>query len=100
MFYDEPPLPSFLIVFEDRDAISACFDEESQHMLEASSEPAMSAVFSPNKADEFARAARAIARFVRINQEVCELIEAIQAWEKRDHESGGSDRSDTSIRAA
>lgn len=98
--YDGPPLPSFLIVFEERDAISACFDEESQHMLEGSSEPAMSVVFSPNNADEFARAARAVARFVRINQEVCELIEAIQEWEKRSHESGSSNRRGTSLRAA
>ncbi len=97
---DGPPLPSFLIVFEDRDAISACFDEESQHMLEGTSEPTLCAVFSPNNADEFARASRAVARFVRISQEVCELIEAIQKWEKNSHEGGGSDRRGASLRAA
>jgi hypothetical protein len=98
--YDGPPLPSLLVVFEDRDAISACFDEESQHMLEGSSEPTLCTVFSPNNADEFARAWHAVERFVRINQEACELIEAIQKWEKNSHESGGSDRRGASRRAA
>ena len=35
-YYDGPPLPALLIVFEEHDAVAACFDEESQHMLEGS----------------------------------------------------------------
>ena len=38
-YYDGPPLPSLLVAFKERDAITACFDEEGQHMLEGSSEP-------------------------------------------------------------
>jgi hypothetical protein len=77
--YDGPPLPALLIVFEEHDAIAACFDEESQHMLEGSSEPAFCAVFSPNNPNECSAAMRAVERFVRVNRELCELIEEIQA---------------------
>jgi hypothetical protein len=34
-----PPLPSVLVVFSERDAIEAHFDDESQNMTEASPEP-------------------------------------------------------------
>jgi hypothetical protein len=97
-YYDEGPLPSLLLVFEDRDAISACFDEESQSMLEGSSEPALCAVFSPTDQEEFMKAMRAVERFVRVNLELCELIEEIQR-EKGD-EGRDRDRSDASLRAA
>ena len=97
-YYDEAPLPSLLVVFEDHDAISACFDEESQNMLEGSSEPSLCAVFSPTNQQEFSKAMRAVERFVSVNLELCLLIEEIQG-EKGD-EGRGRDRSDASLRAA
>ena len=81
-YYDGPPLPSLLVVFEEHDAVQACFDEESQHMLEGSSEPAFCAVFTLNEAEHCSAAMRAVARFVLLNRELCELIEEIQASEK------------------
>ena len=98
-YYDEGPLPSLLFVFEDHDAISACFDEESQYMLEGSSEPALCAVFSPTDQEGFSKAMRAVERFVSVNLELCLLIEEIQELEKND-EGRGRDRSDASLRAA
>jgi hypothetical protein len=98
-YYDGTPLPALLIVFEEHDAIAACFDEEGQHMLEGSSEPAFCAVFSPNNPIECLAAMHAVERFVRVNQNLCELIEAIQSWEKG-HEGRGFDRRDASLRAA
>ena len=98
-YYDEAPLPSLLVVFEDHDAISACFDEESQSMLEGSSEPSLCAVFSPTDQEEFSKAMRAVERFVSANLELCLLIEEIQELEKSD-EGRGRDRSDASLRAA
>ena len=97
-YYDEPPLPSLLVVFEDHDAISACFDEESQYMLEGSSEPALCVVFSPTDQEEFLKAIRSVERFVRVNLELCELIELTQR-EKGD-EGRGRDRADAPLRAA
>jgi hypothetical protein len=35
--YIMPPVTSLLVVFNERDAITACFDEERQYMLEGSS---------------------------------------------------------------
>jgi hypothetical protein len=77
-YYDEAPLPSLLVIFEEHDAIAACFDEEAQYMLEGSSEPAVCVVFSPTNQDEVSKAIRAITRFVHVNLEVCELMESIQ----------------------
>jgi len=77
--YDAPPLPALLVVFEEHDAVAACFDEESQHMLEVSSEPSVCALFSPASVNEFSDAVRVVQRFVRFNEELCRLIEEIQS---------------------
>jgi len=41
---------------------------------------------------------RAVEKFVRVNRNVCELIEAIQSWGSGD-EGRGFDRRDASLRA-
>jgi hypothetical protein len=88
-----------LIVFEEHDAIAACFDEESQHMLEGSAEPAFCAVFALDNPEQCSAAMRAVERFVLMNRAVCELIEEIQSWEAG-NEGRGFDRGDASFRAA
>jgi hypothetical protein len=96
---DGPPLPALVLAFRDHDAIVACFDEESQHMLEASSEPTLCVVFAPDNRSEFERACAAVSRFVAFNVELFTLVEEIGAWEAsygREH----SDRGDASLRAA
>ncbi|MDR5728466.1 MAG: hypothetical protein RB191_13645 [Terriglobia bacterium] len=99
-YYDGPPLPALLIVFEEHDAVAACFDEESQHMLEGSAEPAFCAVFTLGDAKQRSAAMRAAERFVGVNRELCHLIEKIHAWEKDENESRDRDRGDASLRAA
>jgi len=99
-YYDGPPLPALLIVFEEHDAVAACFDEESQHMLEGSAEPAFCVVFTLGDAQQRSAAMRAAERFLLVNREVCELIESIQGWEKSSNESRRVDRGDASLRAA
>jgi hypothetical protein len=42
-----PPLPCLLALFADADAISACFDEEAQGMLEVEPEPNIIIPFDP-----------------------------------------------------
>ena len=98
-YYDGPPLPALLIVFEMHDAVAACFDEESQHMLEGSAEPAFRAVFTLDNAEQCSAAMRAAERFVLVNREVCKLIEVIQCWEASD-EGRSFDRGNASLRAA
>lgn len=98
-YYDGPPLPALLIVFEEHDAVAACFDEESQHMLEGSAEPAFCALFTLDDAKQCSAAMHAAERFVLVNRELCELLEEIHALEKSD-EGRDFNRGDASLRAA
>jgi len=96
--YDQPPLPSLLVCFKEHDAIQACFDEESQSMFEATSEPALCAVFSPANPAEVRNAIRVITRFIRINEELFSLVESIHEWEAH-HGNPSLDRAEPSLRA-
>ena len=96
-YYDGPPLPSLLVAFKERDAITACFDEEGQHMLEGSSEPTVCVVFSPKKADEVKHAIRVIERFIAFNTELFELVEELQ---EKEHAGSDNHRGELSLRAA
>ena len=98
--YDGPPLPSLLVAFKERDAITACFDEEGQHMLEGSSEPTVCVVFSPKKAEEVKHAIRVIERFVAFNTELFELVEELQKLWEKENAGSDSDRGEPSLRAA
>ncbi len=97
--YDSPPLPSLLVAFKERDAITACFDEEGQYMLEGTSEPAVGVAFCPQNAEEVHNALRIVERFVLFNHELYEMVEALQEWEKR-HADPNLDRGEPSLRAA
>jgi hypothetical protein len=76
--YDSPPLPSLLIAFKERDAITACFDEEGQYMLEGTSEPAVGVAFHPQNPGEVRQALRIVERFVLFNHELFQLVEDLQ----------------------
>lgn len=97
--YDTIPLPSLVVSFSDHDAIVACFDEESQYMLEGTAEPMLGLVFSPLKIDEVEYAMRAVRRFVALNIELFQMVEELQGWEKR-HAGTHLDRGEPSLRAA
>jgi len=96
-YYDGPPLPSLLVAFKDGDAITACFDEEGQHMLEGSSEPTICVVFSPKNADEVKHAMRVIERFVAFNTKLFALVEELQ---EKEHAGSDSHRGEPSLRVA
>jgi hypothetical protein len=98
-YYDEPPLPSLLVTFKDHDAITACFDEEGQYMMEGTAEPTVCVVFSPRKPDEVRHALRVVERFVALNCELFQLVEEIQEWETN-YAGASVDRGEPSLRAA
>ena len=98
-YYDSTPLPSLLVVFKQHDAIAACFDEESQHMLESSPEPTLSLVFSPHDDAEVQKTKKIIERFILFNCELFQLVENIQNWGSN-HERRDVDRGELSLRAA
>jgi hypothetical protein len=95
--YDSIPLPCLIVAFNDHDAVVACFDEESNYMLEGSSEPTVGVVFSPDKPEEVRNAIRAVERFIEINLELFELVEEVKKWEKR-HAGTDLDRGEPSLR--
>jgi hypothetical protein len=97
--YDTIPLPSLLVAFKEHDAIVACFDEEGQYMLEGSAEPMVGVVFSPKKPEEVRRAVRVIRRFIALNHELFQLVEALAEWEKR-RAGKHLDRGEPSLRVA
>lgn len=76
--YDSIPLPSLVVAFKDHDAIVACFDEESQYMLEGSAEPTLDVIFSPQNPEEVKNAIRTVRRFVALNVALFELVEELQ----------------------
>ncbi len=100
--YDSPPLPSLLVAFKERDAITACFDEEGQYMLEGTSEPAVGVAFHPQNFEEVRQAVRIVERFVMFNHELFQWIEELQEWEKSEdsHADTRLDRGEPSLRAA
>lgn len=95
--YDSIPLPCLIVSFNDHDAIVASFDEESNYMLEGTSEPVVGVVFSPDKPDELRHAIRAVERFIALNLELFELVEEVKQWEKR-HAGTRLDRGEPSLR--
>jgi hypothetical protein len=76
-YYDGPPLPSLLVVFKEHDAITACFDEEGQYMLEGSAEPALRVHFTPSKPEEVRVAIQRVERFLAFNYDLFQLVEAL-----------------------
>jgi len=100
--YDSPPLPSLLVAFKERDAITACFDEEGQYMLEGASEPTIGVAFHPQNAVEVRQAVRILERFVLFNHELFQFVEELQEWEKSEnsHADKRLDRGEPSLRAA
>jgi hypothetical protein len=93
-YYDEPPLPSLLVTFEEHDAITACFDEEGQYRMEGTAEPTVCAVFSPRKADEVRHALRIVDRFVALN---CELFQLVEEVQEKCHAGASIDRGEPSL---
>jgi hypothetical protein len=96
-YYDDPPLPSLLVAFKEHDAITACFDEDGQYMMEGTAEPAVCVVFSPRKPDEVRQAMRIVDRFIALNCELFGLIEEIQ---ESYHADAPVNRGEPSLRAA
>jgi hypothetical protein len=90
---------SLLVAFKEHDAVVACFDEESQYMLEGSAEPTLGVVFPPQKPEEVRRALRVVGRFIALNHELFQLVEVLTEWEKH-NASTHLDRGEPSLRVA
>ena len=98
-YYDDPPLPALLIVFKEHDAITACFDEEGQYMMEGTAEPIVCVVFSPRQPEQVRHAIRIVDRFIALNCALFELVEEITRWETG-YAGTSIDRGEPSLRVA
>jgi len=72
--YDDPPVPSLLLVFRENDAIQACFDHESERYNETTNEPSCAVCFRPEVGEDFDAALRTMEIFLRVNMELAGLI--------------------------
>ena len=96
--YDDPPVPSLLLVFHENDAIQACFDHESERYNETTNEPSCAVCFLPEIGEEFDAALRTMAIFLRVNMELAGLITLLESEET--HASQREHRTEPSLRAA
>lgn len=95
-YYDAPPGPSFAIIFQTNDAIHACLDEDLQNYYESSHEPTCAVSFHPDDTDEFNTALRKATIFLRLNQEMSELVSILNEWGEQ-HASGDQHRAEQTI---
>jgi len=98
--YDDPPVPSLLLVFRENDAIQACFDHESERYNETTNEPACAVCFRPEIGDEFDAALRTMAIFLRFNMELASLIALLNDLKEETHAGQREHRTEPSLRAA
>lgn len=80
--YDSIPLPAVLVAFRPNDAIVACFDEESQYMLEGNAEPSLAIAFKPTDQEQRRHALRAVRRYLGVIEELIRLRLDIEKWEE------------------
>jgi hypothetical protein len=97
--YDDPPVPSLLLVFRENDAIQACFDHESERYNETTNEPACVVCFHPESGEEFDAALRTMAIFLKVNRELADLITLLNGWEEK-HASQREHRTEPPLCAA
>lgn len=98
-YYDAPPGPSFAIVFQEDDAVQACLDEELQNYYECSHEPTCAVRFLPDHPEEVDTALRTAAIFLRLNQEMSDLVATLNEWSEQ-HASRDQHRGESALRAA
>jgi hypothetical protein len=98
--YDDPPVPSLLLVFRENDAIQACFDHESERYNETTNEPTCAVCFRPEVGEEFDTATRTMTIFLRINMELAGLIALLNDRKEETHARQREHRTESSLRTA
>jgi hypothetical protein len=77
-YYDDPPLPSLLVAFKEHDAITACFDEEGQYMMEGTPSRPCALSFRRASRSRFGTRCGLWIASLRLNCELFQLVEEIQ----------------------
>ena len=82
--WDDAPLPTWVVFFEEHDAISQCFDEEAATYYECSHEPTWFTVFDVTDTAALQRVFCEVERFVRVIQGLVRLNELFRKGETKD----------------
>jgi hypothetical protein len=82
--WDDAPLPTWVVFFEEHDAINQCFDEEGATYYECSHEPTLFTVFNVTDTAALQRVLREVERFVRVIQGLVRLNELFRKGEATD----------------
>lgn len=78
-----PPLPALLVSFKRQDAIVACFDEDSQTMLEAEPEPSFLAEINPADAKSVHQALDSVGALCETLAEASRLMTLLPGNEEK-----------------
>jgi hypothetical protein len=73
--WDDAPLPTWVVFFEEHDAISQCFDEEAASYYECSHEPTWFNIFAAADHIALGKVLSEVERFVRVIQGLVRLNE-------------------------
>jgi hypothetical protein len=82
--WDDAPLPTWVVFFEEHDAISQCFDEEAATYYECSHEPTLFTAFNVTDTAALQRVLSEVERFVRVIQGLVRLNELFTRSEATD----------------
>jgi len=82
--WDDAPLPTWVVFFEEHDAINQCFDEEAATYYECSHEPTFFTAFNVTDTAALQGVLREVERFVRVIQGLVRLNELFRKGEATD----------------
>jgi hypothetical protein len=98
-YWDDQPLPSWLVFFRRGDTITQAFDEAASSMHESSHEPTWITAFNPSDVKALRTTLEEVEKFVRLNLDMMELVKECERLEKQ-HASIGQRRIDNQLLAA
>ncbi len=108
-FWDDGPLPNWLLAFHSDDSVSQAFDEEGATMNEASHAPTWIEAFDPLDVKQVGRILRHARKLIEVNLHLVQLAEAIDKLtpsqipgnpERNTHAGTDRNRLDGQLRAA
>lgn len=82
--WDDAPLPTWVVFFEEHDAVNQCFDEEASSYYECSHEPTWFRVFDVTDTAALHQVLGEVERFVRVIQGLVRLNKLFRKSEAKD----------------
>jgi hypothetical protein len=77
-WFDEGPLPSWIVAFSEHDPVTQAFDEESQSLNEYTHAPVWLEAFDPADVNDVRRLLTHVQRFIEVNRNLVRLKNAFE----------------------